>query len=286
MRAAWSGLAVVCAVSGVWLLLPGSGLRVRRGADRVLGPATGPADLQRTGRGAGGRSGARLAVIGCGGLVTAAVAGLQTQRLVLLLVAGAAVLAIGRMVADARRDRRAETRRHQVVDYCESVVGELAAGQPAETALCRSVTVWPETEPVATAAALGADVPTALRRVARLPGADRLERLAAAWQICSTTGTGLAFATGRVLETARADQAAARQVTAELASARATARLVTALPLVVLVAAQGIGARPWSFLVDTTAGLACLVAGVGLSLVGLAWIDAIARRAVGGEGGA
>ena len=173
-------------------------------------------------------------------------------------------------------------RRRTVIDYCEALVGELRAGQPVLRAVERSVEVWPESEPVAAAAALGADVPEALRRLGRLPGASGVTRLAGAWEICAATGAGLAFAAEQVLATARAEEATDRLVQAELASARATARLVTLLPLVVLVAAQGIGARPWAFLLSTVPGVGCLCAGVALALTGLWWIDRIAANAVGG----
>jgi tight adherence protein B len=167
------------------------------------------------------------------------------------------------------------------VEFCEAIVGELQAGQPPSRALTRAVTVWPATEPVAAAVELGADVPDALRRAARSPGAEQLRRLAAAWQLCSATGSGLSLAAEQVLETARGDQMAARRVASELASARATARLVTILPVVVLLAAQSIGARPWHFLLSTTAGLVCLATGCALALAGLSWIDRIARSATG-----
>jgi tight adherence protein B len=146
----------------------------------------------------------------------------------------------------------------------------------------RSAEVWPDTLPVVAAVRIGADVPTALRRLAMQPGAGGVARLAGAWELCSATGAGLAFAVEQVLHTARAEQATARLVQGELASARATARLVTALPVFVLVAAQGIGARPWQFLLDTGAGVACLGVGVVLALIGLGWIDRIAVVAAAG----
>ena len=66
-----------------------------------------------------------------------------------------------------------------------------------------------------------------------------------------------------------------------LASARATARLVALLPLGTLAMASGLGASPWSFLVDSPVGAACLLAGVGLVVGGLAWIDRIAGSVEG-----
>ena len=209
-------------------------------------------------------------------LVAAVAAGLEGRHLGLVVVAGVAVLGVVRLADRARQDKTAHRRRLQVVDFCEALVGELRAGQPVGRAVERSVAAWPEAEAVAAAARLDASVPTALRRLATLPGAGAVRRLAGAWEISVGTGSGLLLAVEQILATVRAEEATARLVRAELASARATARLVTTLPLIVLLAAQGIGARPWHFLLDTAAGVACLGAGVTLGLLGLGWIDRIA----------
>ncbi len=268
VRAVALVLAVALAVGATLLAVPAR-------------PSVAPVGTHRVRRlGASGRRRVLLALVGAS--VTLVVSGLPGARVVVAGVAAAAAVGAVHLVTAARRSRLAAVRRQQVVDFCESVVGELQAGQPPVVALERSASGWPETGPVAAAAALGADVPTALRRVAELPGAEQLVRLAAAWQIAHTTGSGLAFATSRVLETARAEQATSRRIESELASARATARLVSVLPVVVLVAAQGIGARPWTFLFSTTPGSLCLAGGVALSGLGLAWIDRIAAGALRG----
>ncbi len=218
------------------------------------------------------------------GVVAAAGAGLAVRHLALLAVLGAAALGVLRIVQRSRRDRVAHARRQHVVDYCEELAGELRAGQPVTVAVARAARVWPETEPVAAAARLDASVPTALRRLARLPGATAMARLAGAWQLSAGTGAGLVVSVEQVLATARSEATTTRLVRAELASARATARLVTALPVVVLLAAEGVGARPWHFLLATWPGTACLATGVGLSLAGLGWIDRIAAASLEGDG--
>lgn len=223
--------------------------------------------------------------VGVASVLAFAGAGLEGHHLALVAVLGTAGVGALRSADRARQDRAAHERRLLVVDYCEALVGELRAGQPVTRAVERSVEVWQESEPVAAAARLNASVPAALRRLATLPGAAAVRRLAGAWEVSAGTGSGLVLAVEQVLETARSDDTVARRVRAELASAKATARLVTTLPFVVLVAAQGIGARPWHFLLDTGVGVGCLAAGVGLSLVGLGWIDRIATSAIERPGG-
>ena len=192
-----------------------------------------------------------------------------------LLVLGAAVGG-GRLVSRSRRRRDAEERRQRVVEVAESLAGELAAGQPPLTALNHSVEAWPPMQEVVRAARLGADVPAALRRLAAQSGAEGLHDLAAAWRVAEGTGSGLALALARVAEAARERQSANRMVATELASAQATARLVGALPLMVLVLGSGLGGKPWAFLLDSRVGLVCLAMGLFLMLAGLSWIEHIA----------
>ena len=228
-----------------------------------------------------GRRAALLVAAGASWAITSST--LTWTQLAVVAVAAGTGIAVTRAVAAARRAEEARRRRRAVVDFCEALVGELRAGRPVLPALERSAAVWSEALPVVSAARLDADVPAALRRLARAPGAESLEHLAAAWQLCAATGGGLAQAAGQVLDAARADAAVLRQVEGEVASARATARLVAALPVVVLVAGQGLGARPWAFLLGRPAGVACLATGVLLVVLGLAWIDRIAASATSGD---
>lgn len=244
------------------------------GAGLLAGPARRP--LREPARRSRERLRAWPAVALVAGAAAALPVWLEGRRLALVLVAGGAALGVAGMVRRGRAAASAERRRAAVVEVVEALAGELRAGQPPQAALERSADVWPGVEPVAAAGRLGADVPTALRRVAGLPGAEGLAEVASAWLVSGDSGAGLSVSLEQVAASARARQATRHVVAAELASARATARLVALLPLAVLAMASGVGGRPWSFLLGTPAGVACLGAGLALVLTGLWWIDRIA----------
>jgi len=231
---------------------------------------------EASGRAAGGGRWLPAAVVTAGALVavtTPQVAGLAA------VVAGAAGGAAG-LWRRRRRRRDAERVAGQVLETCELLAGELAAGRPPGEALARAATAWPPLAPVAEAFRVGADVPSALRDLARQrPGAGELCVVAAAWQVAHRTGQGLASAVDRVADSLRAGAATRRLVAAELGSARATARLVAGLPVLALAMGSGAGGDPWAFLLGEPAGLACLAGGLAFGLAGLWWIEAIAAAA-------
>ncbi len=149
-------------------------------------------------------------------------------------------------------------------------------GCPPGRALERGAEEWPELAPVAAAFRLAGDVPGALRAVAGRRGRGDLELAAAAWQVAHQAGGGLGVALHRVAGSLRATQATRRVVRAELASARATARLMAVLPVLALLMGGGIGGDPLGFLLTTGWGNAFLAGGLLLEFLGLWWIEAIA----------
>lgn len=279
--------AVVVTAAATFLLVAprGTGAGLRRLAPP---PRHDAASGQEGSDGRAARGGNRWSRWGLPAQVALLLAGtglvvvLPLRRAVLAGLLTALGLAVVRAVERRRSEQEAAARRQAVVEHAEALLGELRAGLPVTTALERAVAAWPESRPAAAAARWGASVPEALRQLGTLPGAETVSRLAAVWQLCAGSGASLAIGVGHVLETARAEQATRHVVAAELASARATARMLGVMPVMVLVAGQGLGAEPWSFLLDTLPGLACLAAGAGCALAGLWWIDRIAERAIRG----
>ncbi|HET9827814.1 MAG TPA: type II secretion system F family protein [Nocardioidaceae bacterium] len=212
-------------------------------------------------------------LVGAGAVLVVLVDGL---RLALALVILGTTAAGASLVARSRRTKAAETRQARVVQVAEALAGELRAGQPPLTSLEHCVDMWPAFGTVVAAARLGADVPSALRRMGRQPGAEGLREVASAWQVSERSGAGLATALSQVADTARARQATRRLVQGELASAQATARLVAGLPVLSLAMSAGIGGDPWHFLLATGPGLVCLGLGSVFAFAGLLWIDRIA----------
>lgn len=194
-----------------------------------------------------------------------------------LVVAAAVVAAGGHRLWSLRRARhRAATTATQVLEAVELVAAEVSGGAPPAVALRHAAGSWPPLEAAATAATLGGEVPPVLRRLAAAPGADRLRLVAAAWEVAHRSGAGLADALARVGEGLRADRATARVVEGELASARATARLVAALPAFAMLVSSTTGGGAWAFVTTQPLGWACLVGGLLLGLAGLTWIERIA----------
>ncbi len=240
-------------------------------------PAAAPSPRASDGQERSGSSRSRTVapvVVVVLGLATLATA----RQVVLLLIVSGAGWAASVLLRRRREARAAEQTSARLLEACEQLTGELVSGQPPSAALEHCAHEWGLVAPVAEAFRVGADVPGAWREVAQHPGAGDLRLVAAAWQVSHRTGSGLAGALEHVTADLRAQRATRRIVAGELASARATARLVAALPVLALTFGSGAGGDPWGFLLGHPIGLACLGLGLAFALLGLAWIEALARQ--------
>jgi tight adherence protein B len=129
----------------------------------------------------------------------------------------------------------------------------------------------------ATARSPTGDLPRALERLGRRPGGAAAVDLAVLWRLAERTGCSLVGPVQRMRDADRGEAAVRRELAAQLAGPRATARLLAGLPVLGVVMAAGLGADPLGFLLGTAAGAGCLALGGVLVGLGLLWTRMIVR---------
>ncbi|SFJ77233.1 tight adherence protein B [Cellulomonas sp. KH9] len=110
---------------------------------------------------------------------------------------------------------------------------------------------------------------------------SRAHAVVAGARVASETGAPLAEVLADLADAVAADAELAGDLEAALAGPRATARVLTLLPVVGLVVGTAMGAQPWRVLLDGGTGSALAVTGVLLVVAGRAWVAALVRRAGG-----
>jgi tight adherence protein B len=155
-----------------------------------------------------------------------------------------------------------------------ALAAELRSGRPQRQALAMTGEgVWTS---ACGAVRLDGDVAAALRVDAeRTP---LLAPLAACWSVSAEFGSGLADAVGRLAEQARVAEDIRVQLEAQLAGPRATARILMLLPLFGIAMGMMMGVNPLGWLLGTLPGLACLLLGMALAMLGLWWTGCIVRK--------
>lgn len=251
----------------------------------------GPAGLAAAGLGAAGLAAgglaARLGLLERVALVAGALLILVRPALAAVVLAAA----LASILAERAQTRRAvaSANRTAARSGVAAVAAALRSGLPPVTAWEAAAREGTEggharhgvvhgslLGPVAAAARLGLDVPVALEEVARRPGADALRRVAVCCRVTEGAGSGLAGALERLVEGLREDDELAGIVAAELASARATGRLLAALPLVGVAGAAALGTPPRELLVESPIGRLCVLAAAVLEVGGLLWLRRLA----------
>lgn len=155
-----------------------------------------------------------------------------------------------------------------------ALAAELRAGLPPQLALVHaSTTVWPT---AIAAVRLDGDVAMALR--ADGVRAPVLRSLAACWEAGAAAGSGLADAVDRLASSHRAAQEIRGELEVQLAGPRATARMLSGLPLIGIILGLMLGADPVGFLLGGPIGWACLAGGILLTVIGMWWTNRIAAR--------
>ncbi|MFC5231844.1 type II secretion system F family protein [Pseudonocardia zijingensis] len=209
-------------------------------------------------------------------------------------LAGVGGALAGALVALVVRHRRAvhraarlrDTAAEQLAAAVARITDELRAGSHPAAALSGIDADGPHARsvlaPAAVAARLGDGIVPALRR----GGAGRpeiggdVERIATAWILAERHGIPLADLLGRAHEDIRWRVRFASTVRAQLAGPRATAAVLTTLPVLGIGLGQLIGAHPIGVLRGGPLGQALLVIGVALLAAGSAWSERIIGSAV------
>lgn len=235
-----------------------------------------------------GRSGGRRAegqrrpsprIVLLGGAVAAGAGGLALAGPI-GLAAGLLAVPLGRSWLSRRRKRQARRRRESdVAEGCVALAGELASGVPPAQAVNAVAAEWPELfGPAAGRSALGGDPAAALRATSALPGAGALRAVAAAWEVSERTGAALSSVLVAVADSVRAEATVRREADAQLASVRATARLMAGLPVATLLLFSAGDGDAVGFLSGTPLGLVCLIAAAVFVGAGLFWVDRVSRQ--------
>lgn len=200
---------------------------------------------------------------------------------VLIGLAIGATAGVAWLARRRREHARARATSLAVQVVCGELADDLRMGRVPADAIRAAGARWSGLRPVVVAAELHHDVAEALSGVARLPGADGLRDVAAAWQVSGRAGSGLAEALDQVAGMLAARERRARLIESEMAAARATAMVVSGLPLLVLAMGAGLGTSPWSFFL-TGMGAVALALALVLLFVGWAWLDRLTSKAVPG----
>jgi tight adherence protein B len=202
-------------------------------------------------------------------------------------VAGAAVAAAWhRRRCRARLDRSAASAATELADALGRITEELRAGAHPAAALAGVRADGPLARaalgPAATAAALGDGVAAALTSEARRRPdlARELHRVAGAWALADRHGVPLADLLAGVHADVRWRVSYAGRVRAQLAGPRATAGVLTALPVLGLALGELVGAGPLDVLRSGLLGQLLVLVGVGLAVAGAAWTGRILQTAV------
>ena len=171
-------------------------------------------------------------------------------------------------------------READVVDACLALAAELQAGAPVARAMAAVGEDWPELfRSAAGRAATGGDVAAALREAAAASGAASLRAVAAGWEVTDRTGAPLSRVLVAVADSLRTEAAVRREASTQLATARATARILAVLPFGTLLLLSGGDGAAIAFLVSSPIGLACLGGAISFVGIGLWWVGRLARSA-------
>ena len=200
---------------------------------------------------------------------------------VLACAAFAAGATVARLITQHRGRRSALRARADVAQACTVLASYLRVGQVPSGALAIAAADCPVLREGHQAGTLGGDVVEVWRQQSRRAGHSGLLELARAWQVSIETGAPMSATLDQVAASLAADQGLTGVVDSELATARATSKVMAALPACGVGIGYLLGGDPGRWLLAGPSGWACLLVGVLLACAGVLWIEALARQASG-----
>jgi tight adherence protein B len=183
-----------------------------------------------------------------------------------------------------QRNRIREARRGAVAELTFALAGELRAGRtPSEALRAAASAAGPLADVLRAAAesvAVGGSAAAELESAGRLPGAERLVSVAAAWRVTETAGGRVALVLERLGEAMDRDDELQREMAAALAAPRATVVLLAGLPVFGLFLGQAMGAHVFHLLLYRPLGWALLLGAALLDALGIVATRRISRWAL------
>src|SRR5215218_5695206 len=218
-----------CAMLAAWLAVPRPAARSLQ--SRLAPPAPTP-DVDAGQAGPGRRRSwtvaasliILLALIIAGGFSGEAKGAVLASAGVLVAVTA------GRLIVSARRRRSTLRARAEVAQACTVLASYLRVGQVPPAALAIAAADCQVLREGHQARTLGGEVVEVWRQQSRSAGHSGLLELARAWQVSIETGAPMSATLDQVAVSLAADQALTRVVNSELAAARATGKVMAALP--------------------------------------------------------
>lgn len=250
-----------------------------------IGPSSGRALQTRLGAGRGRGAGrARrvgpvlLAVLLAVGLV-GVMAALSGARGAVLALTGLLVVGVVTWLVRARRRARDSLRAQvEVAHACQVLASHLRVGQVPTEALATAAADCPVLTEAHQVHEVGGDVTAVWQSQGRRPGHGGLLELTRAWRVSARTGAPLSTTLDQVARSLSAEESLRAVVAGELASPRATSKVMAALPVCGIGLGYLLGGDPIQWLLAGPAGWACLLGGVLLAGAGVIWIELLARQ--------
>ena len=257
-----TAIAVLAAMTAVWLLVPTPGPGMKRLVPKVKSRTS--VDWWEV-----------AFIADAVGLAVAVVVGPLTMVSLVAMVG----TTLAWVVSDRMGQRRAQKRREEVVRVAQVLESLMGLGHLPGSALEMAAEEFPMVAPAVATQKMGGDPWDVMEQMSAVPGQEGLSQIGHAWKVCQVSGGSMHASLEQVRMSLEEAQNTASIIAGELAGPRATGQILAVLPLLGLGMAAGLGVNPFAFLFGGMAGRACLVLGVGLICIGVMWSEILARRA-------